>query len=170
MKRIAKIAPVMLLALCVGAVSWAGGPNCTGDGAKASATDASKASATATGSHCSGKSASAASQQACTIKANQVMYSFAVPSVECEHCVDAIQKAAMETKGIACAHVDLTTHTAYIIADKNVKEKTISAVITEAGYKNKYTGKGNKVEAAFAKSMASGDKSMTCCAKGKDKV
>lgn len=170
MKRITKIAPVMLLALCVGAVSWAGGPGCTDDGAKASATDASKASATATGSHCTGKGASAASQQTCALKTSQVMYSFSVPSVECEHCVEAIQKAAMETKGIACAHVDLSTHIAYIIADKNVKEKTISAVIAEAGYKNKYKGKGSKVEAAFAKSMASGDKNMACCAKSKDKV
>lgn len=167
MRTFAKIGMVSLLALCLTTTAWAGGSSCTKD-SEASATKAK--SATAGGSHCGAKTSTAA-EQACGVNANQVMYSFTVSSVECEKCVETIQKAAMEKKGITCAHVDLATHTAYIIADKNLSQKDVSKVIATAGYKNKYVGQGDKVEAAFAKAMASGDKGINCCAKAnKDKV
>jgi copper chaperone CopZ len=106
----------------------------------------------------------------CGVKANQVIYSFAVPTAHCESCIEGVQKAAMAHAGIACVHVDLSTHTAYIIADKNVSQKEIAKVIAAAGYKNSYKGEGSKVQAQFAKAIAAGDKGVACCAKGKDKV
>ena len=161
MRKLAQIVPAVVVSLCLAGTSWAGGANCGGEGAKASAEKA--------GSHCTYKDAMA---KGCTgVQANQVMYSFAVPSVECDHCIDAIQKAAMEKNGIHCVHVDLGSHTAYVIADKKMTQKDVAKVIAEAGYKNKYQGQGKKIEAAFAKAMASGDKSMNaCCAKAKEKV
>jgi len=162
MRKLGQIIPAVLVSLCLAGTSWAGGANCTGDGAKASAGEAGK--------HCTYKDANAMAGD-CGVRANQVMYSFAVPSVECDHCIDSVQKAAMAQSGIHCVHVDLATHTAYVITDKKMSQKDVSKVITTAGYKNKYQGQGKKVEAAFAKAMTAGDKSMNaCCAKEKEKV
>jgi copper chaperone CopZ len=179
MKRHTTLTLLSLLVLCVASVAWAGGSSCTSDQASASTT---AKPATPSGNncpvkgaqanaapHCTGKGAST-SAMTCDLSKNQTMYSFAVPSVECDHCVTAVQTALMQVKGVECAHVDLPTHAAYVIVDKNVSEKQLSKAITEAGFKNKYTAKGSKAEASFAKAMASGDKSMACCAKGKDKV
>ena len=160
MKTFAKVSALSLLALCVAATSWAGGKSCSSGGAKA---------ATA-GSHCGAKDANAMAAKECGVKANQAIYSFAVPSVECDNCIQSIQKAAMAKDGIACAHVDLSTHTAYIIADKKISQKEIAKLIAAAGYKNKFTGEGSKVQAAFVKAIASGDKGVACCAKAKDRV
>ncbi len=160
MKNLMKIAGLSILALCLASSSWAGGSSCSSSSEKVSE-----------GSHCTMKSnTSSASHEACTIKANQVIYSFAVPSVECDKCVEAIQKAAMAKTGVACAHVDISTHTAYIIADKKVSQKDLAKVIADAGYKNKFNGQGKKVQAEFAKAVASGDKGVSCCAKSKDKA
>ena len=159
MKNLMKIAGLSILALCLASSSWAGGSSCSSE-------------KVSEGSHCTMKSSntSSAAHEACTIKANQVIYSFAVPSVECDKCVEAIQKAAMAKTGVACAHVDITTHTAYIIADKKVSEKDLAKVIADAGYKNKFTGQGKNVQAAFAKAIAAGDKGVSNCAKNKDKA
>ena len=161
MKNLMKIAGLSILALCLASSSWAGGSSCSSSSEKVSE-----------GSHCTMKSSStsSATHEACTVKANQVIYSFAVPSVECDKCVETIQKAAMAKTGVACAHVDITTHTAYIIADKKVSEKDLAKVIADAGYKNKFTGQGKNVQAAFAKAIAAGDKGVSCCAKNKDKA
>ena len=165
MKRFAAIAPVAILALGLAATSWAGGASCSGDGAKSS-------SATMTqGSHCSGVEHSMAAKECPGLKAGMVMYSFAVPGVSCDHCVDSIQKTAMATKGIQCAHVDVATHTAYVIADKKMSKQQVSKMLTAAGFKNKYTAEGKTAQAAFTKAIASGDEGVNaCCAKGKDKV
>ena len=166
MKRFAAIAPVALLALGLAATSWAGGASCSGDGAKSSSATLSS------GGHCSGDAEHSMAAKECTgVKAGQVMYSFSVPAVECEHCVDSIQKTAMTTKGIHCAHVDLSTRTAYVIADKKLSKQQVSKMLTEAGFKNKFTAEGKNAQASFSKAIASGDKSVNaCCAKGKDKV
>ena len=165
MKRIAAIAPVMLFTLCLAATSWAGGASCSPDGAKSSSATMSS------GGHCPGAEHSMAANACSGVKANQVMYSFSVPAVECEHCVDSIQKAAMATKGVQCAHVDLSTRTAYVIADKKMSRQQVSKIITEAGFKNKFTAEGKNAQAAFTKAVASGDKSVnSCCARTKDKV
>lgn len=129
---------------------------------------------TAAGSHCDGvgKNAEAMAHD-CGLKAGQAMYSFAVPGAECEHCIRGIQKAAMAMKGVDCAHVDLTTHTAYVIADKSVSEKAIGKAIQDAGFKNTYKGTGPKVQAAFTEAMKSAKKngmSVSPEAKEKDKV
>jgi copper chaperone CopZ len=156
MKRLKYFAPLAGLALCVASVSWAGGSTCTHDGASAST------SATTTGSQCTGKSASTstggsctmkgtsatAASQVCAVKSNQVIYSFAVPTAHCGNCVSSIQKVAMDTKGIDCVGFDLANHTAYVIADKSVSQKQVAKMIQDAGFKNKYTGTGPKVQEA----------------------
>ncbi|MGE5177028.1 MAG: heavy-metal-associated domain-containing protein [Hyphomicrobiales bacterium] len=109
----------------------------------------------------------------CSVKANQAMYSFAVPGASCDACVGEIQRTTMAMKGVSCVHVDLDHHIAYIIADKSVTEQAIAKAISEAGYHNSYKGAGKTVEAEFAKAMhgAGPDASITHCAhKTKDKV
>ena len=160
MKTLAKISALSLLAVCIAATSWAGGKSCSSEGAKSASA----------GSHCSAKDTNAMAAKECSVKANQVIYSFAVPTAHCESCIEGVQKAAMAHAGIACAHVDLSTHTAYIIADKNVSQKEIAKAIAAAGYKNAYKGAGSKVQVEFAKAIAAGDKGVACCAKAKDKV
>lgn len=133
----------------------------------------SGASMASAGDKCPFMGASGDMAKACGVKANQAMYSFAVPTADCESCVKGIQSAAMAMKGVACVHVDLDTHTAYIIADKATSTKAVAAAIAKAGYKNSYKGEGSKVEAEFAKAMsgAGTDGSMSHCAhKEKDKV
>ena len=144
MKTLAKVSALSLLAVCLAATSWAGGKSCS-SGAKAEG-----ASSAAAGSHCGAKDSNAMAAKECGVKANQVIYSFAVPSVHCDNCTESVQKAAMAHAGIACAHVDLSTHTAYIIADKNVSRKEIAKVIAAAGFKNTYKAEGSKVQAEFA--------------------
>jgi copper chaperone CopZ len=185
MKRLKYFAPIAVLALCVASISWAGGSSCTKDGASATSTSttATTTGTTATGSHCSGdaamtsgkscpvKGSSAAAAQVCAVKPNQVIYSFAVPTAHCGNCVESIQKAAMDTKGITCVGFDLSNHTAYIIADKSVSKKDVSKMIADAGFKNKYTGEGPKVETAFTQAVATGGKNVSCCTKSdKDKA
>jgi copper chaperone CopZ len=170
MKKTLYAAPAMLLALCVAGTSLAGGPNC-GSGGKAEATTAKVASASAKGAggaHCEGmEGAKAMAAKECGVQANQVMYSFAVPSITCEGCVTNINKAAMAKAGIHCSHVDLSTKTAYFIVDKKMSKNDVSKVVTAAGYKNKFTASGDKAVKSFHAAFASGDKSVACCSKDK---
>jgi copper chaperone CopZ len=131
-------------------------------------TETSHMKATA-GHACDGMGKDASAGQ-CGVKAGQVMYSFAVAGVDCERCVSRIQKAAMATKGIHCAHVDLSSKTAYIIADKSMDQKAITKVIETAGFKNNYKGTGPAVEAEFTKMMSTGSGASCCMKKNKEKV
>jgi copper chaperone CopZ len=172
------IAIATALTLCVAGSAWAGATcdskaSGTSKAAAGTCTYKSEASAkSATGMSCPGTTGAKASMDQCGVKAGQVMYSFAVPSAECDHCSDAIQKASMATKGITCAHVDLGTHTAYIIADKGVTKDAVAKVIQEAGFKNTYKASGPKVEQEFFTAMKTAhSKGMSCCMKEKkDKV
>src|SRR5262249_24576766 len=186
MKTFANLTLGAVLTLGLAATAWAGGASCSGDKAS-SASMASGSHCTrdeaaaghcaggasasmAEGSHCGGMGTNAnAMAKECKPTANQVMYSFAVPSVECSGCVKSIQKAAMAMNGVSCAHVDLQTRIAYIIADKKVDERALSKAIADAGYKNKFTAQGSKAEAAFTKAWASNDKSVNCCSKANTK-
>jgi copper chaperone CopZ len=177
MKTLANVTLAASLVLGIASTSWAGGSACS-EGGKASSTSAASGShctrgadaSMASGSHCSGMGAHATAASECHVGANQVMYSFAVPTAECSTCVNAIQKAAIAQKGVSCAHVDLSTRTAYIIADKKVNERDLSRAIADAGYKNKFTAEGSKAQASFTKAFASGDKSVNCCSKNKDRA
>ena len=166
MKKVLYAAPAMLLALCVAGTSLAGGPNC-GSGGKAEATTAKVASAKgAGGAHCEGMDgAKAMVSKECGVQANQVMYSYAVPSVTCDGCVENISKAALAQKGIKCAHVDLNTKTAYFIVDKKMSKNDVAKVMTAAGYKNKFSASGDKAVKSFHAAFASGEKSVACCSK-----
>jgi copper chaperone CopZ len=175
MKRFNMIASVAALSLCVAGAAWAGAACESKDGKAAKAasgactykseTSAKSASA---GQTCPGTAGKQASMDQCGVKAGQVMYSFAVPSAESDHCVDSIQKASLGTKGITCAHVDLATHTAYLIADKTVSKDAIAKVIQQAGFKTSFKASGRKVEAEFAAAMkTSHQKGMSCCMKEK---
>ena len=165
MKGVRYAVPVMLLALCVAGTSLAG-PNCGSD-IKASATTAKVASAKgAGGAHCEGmEGARAMAARECGVKANQVMYSYAVPSVTCDGCVENISKAALAKNGVHCAHVDLSTKTAYFIVDKKMSKNDVSKVMTAVGYKNKFTASGDKAVKSFHAAFALGEKSVACCSK-----
>lgn len=163
MRNVMKLAPMLLLCGSLATTAWANGTGCSGSNSGASASSTSKAScpymtesshakAGMAGGHCDGMSKASMAQQ-CGVKANEAMYSFAVPGAECDHCVNTISKAAMAMTGVRCAHVDLNTRTAYIIADKKVDQKAIAKVIQTAGFRNTYKGTGPKVEAEFAKAM-----------------
>ena len=157
-----KAAPITAIALLVAGSAFAGGASCgTNDAAK---------SASAAGHHCDG--ASGASAMGCpTVKAGQNIYSFAVPTAECDHCVKAIQTALMAQKGVSCARVDLSSRTAYVIADRSIDKKAVAKTIQTAGFKNSFKGQGAKVQAEFAKAMSASDKGAASCArKEKDKV
>jgi copper chaperone CopZ len=167
--------------LLASTTAWAGGAGCYDKGAEAQAakgcavSGAKMASAPgAGGAHCNGidKSNAEAMAKACTLGKNQAIYSFAVPGAECDGCAQSIQSALMREAGIHCAHVDLETHTAYVIADKKMNTKSLSKVIQTAGFKNKYRGEGKNVQAEFTKAMtqADGKSGMACCARDKDKV
>lgn len=188
MKRTLASIPMFLLAISFAGAAWAGGSACSGKASGstqgASATKSCPATErvsagdhcavnhkAATGEHCAMKSAQEADASHCGVKANQAMYSYAVPSAECGHCSAAIQKAAMAFTGVSCAHVDLDHRVAYIIADKGADKLAIAKTIQAAGYKCTFQGQGAKVEAAFAKAMASSKGGDFCCAKkDKDKV
>ncbi|HEX7078614.1 MAG TPA: heavy metal-associated domain-containing protein [Candidatus Eisenbacteria bacterium] len=154
----------------------AAGTHCDGKDAAMAAGDrcpVSGATMTSGGGKCPYSGSNADMAKACGMTADQAIYSFAVPTAECDHCVKGIQDAAMAQKGVACAHVDLSTHTAYIIADKSVDRKSLASAIAKAGFKNSFTGEGAKVQAEFAKAMAGvGDQGSVshCAHKGKDKV
>lgn len=164
MKRISSIAAVCAIALLsIASVAFAGGSACM--------SHESSAKAAGAGGHCSGSSDASSMAKACEVKANEAIYSFAVPGVECDHCINSIQTALMAQKGVRCAHVDLATRTAYIIADHSVNKKAVAKTIQTAGFKNKFKGEGAKVQAEFAKAMTAGDKGINSCQrKEKDKV
>lgn len=171
MNRIVRIAaPLAAAALLACGSAFAGSACGSGD-------HATSASA---GHHCDGAGASSASAMSCpTVKANQSVYSFAVPGAFCDHCAKSIQTALMAQKGVSCAHVDVDTHTAYIIADRSIDKKAITRTIQTAGFKNTFKGQGSKVQAEFAKVMRSSsmDKAASGCpykeakeSKAKDKI
>jgi len=159
-----KIAPFAAAMLLVAGSAFAGGAHC-GSGDEASAKMTS-------GDHCVG--AKGAMAGSCPVVGkNQSVYSFAVPGAECDHCVQSIQTALMAQKGITCAHVDLASHTAFVIADRSLDKKSVAKVIQTAGFKNKFKGQGNKVQAEFAKVMATPAMKGACsykASKEKDKI
>jgi copper chaperone CopZ len=163
MNRIlSKAAPITAIALLVAGSAFAGGASCrTSDAAKSASA----------GHHCDGAAGASMTKACPTAKAGQNIYSFAVPTATCSHCVETIQTALMAQKGVTCAHVDLTKHTAYVIADRSLDKKAVAKTIQTAGFKNRFTGQGPKVQAEFAKAMTAGDKGANSCArKEKDKV
>ena len=163
MRILTKAAPLGAIALLIAGSAFAGA-NC-GSKESAAATTASA------GKHCEGVSGAASMAKACGLKADQAIYSFAVPTATCGSCVKSIQSALMAQKGIACAHVDLASHTAYVIADKSMNKKAVAKTIQSAGFKNNFKGEGSKVQAEFAKAMGAGDKGAASCSrKEKDKV
>jgi len=178
MKRMNVLAALSMVTLLTATTTaWAGGAMCTGKDAEASAkacpTGASAKMAGA-GGHCDmGKGASAmASGQSCELGENQMVYSFAVPGAECDDCASSISSALMAQKGIHCAHVDLKTHVAYVVADKKMDKKALAKCIQTAGFKNSFRGDGKNVRAEFTKMMTVSDsKGAACCAaKAKEKV
>ncbi len=179
MRRMKTLAAFSAMTLLAATTAMAGGAACSGGTGEASAKSCPVSGARMTsmtgagGAHCDGMSSKSADAmaKACTIGKNQAIYSFSVPGAECEGCAHSIQSALMREAGIHCAHVDLDKHVAYVIADKKMSTSKLSSVIKTAGFKNTYRGEGKKVQAEFAKAMASAsDNGMSCCAKEKDKV
>jgi copper chaperone CopZ len=180
MKRTNILAVLGAVSLLAATTAWAGGAACTGKDSDASSpshacpyTGAKSAQASEVGGKCDMHTMGAmANGQTCTIGANQMVYSFAVPTAECDHCAASITKALMDQKGIHCAHVDLKNRVAYIVADKKMDKNALAKCIKDAGFKNSYRGQGKAVQAEFTKMMtASTEKGAACCAvKTKEKV
>ena len=162
MKRTSMVLPAALAALSLAAVAWAGGSMCTGK--------PQGSAAQAAGSHCPmGEGAQAAGDH-CSLGANQAVLSYAVPGAECDACVKTIQRAAMALKGVSCAHVNLENRTAYIVAEKSVKQAAIAKTIRDAGFRCTFKADGPKVRTELMKAMASGGSAAFCAKKEKEKV
>ncbi len=178
MKRMNVLAAVSMVTLLTATTAWAGGAMCEGKDAEASAKACKVGSSVkltgAEGGHCDmGKGASASAEgKSCELGANQMVYSFAVPTAECDNCADGITKALMAQKGIHCAHVDLKARVAYVVADKKMDKNALAKTIKTAGFKSSYRGDGKNVRAEFTKMMTVADgKGAACCAsKAKEKV
>jgi copper chaperone CopZ len=182
MKRMNVLATLSVASLLASSMAYAGGAACEGGkdaeaSAKACKVSGKGASAqlTGAGGHCDmGKGASAMAEgKACALGANQMVYSFKVPSAECDNCATGISNALLATKGIHCAHVDLKARVAYVVAETKMDKKALAKVIADAGFKNSFRGDGKNVRAEFTKMIASSDKAAGCCAskeKAKDKV
>ncbi|HET9951308.1 MAG TPA: heavy metal-associated domain-containing protein [Candidatus Eisenbacteria bacterium] len=176
MKRMNMLAALSVVTLLAATTAWAGGNACSGNESEASAKASGKAcpisgttsaSMSANGGHCD-----LADGKACTIGANAMVYTFAVPGAECDHCAESISKALMAEKGVQCAHVDLKTHVAYVVSDKKLDKNAISKSIKTAGFKNSYRNDGKAARADLMKYMtaATAKPDACCAAKPKEKV
>src|SRR5262245_31482506 len=99
MKRMKVLAAVSVVALLAATTAWAGGAACekgaAGAEAAGHACKVSSAKMAGAGGHCDMGKGAMASGKACKLGANAMVYSFSVPTAECDHCVDGISKATM---------------------------------------------------------------------------
>ncbi len=181
MKQLRTLAALSAVTLLMATTAWAGGAACSVKGSESAAAKgctysgskmASAHGPDGAGCVMSDGSSAEAMAEACTVGKNQAIYSFAVPGAECDGCAHSIQSALMRQDGVHCAHVDLESHVAYVLADKKMNKKTLSGVIKTAGFKNTYRGEGKKIQAEFAKAMSGSlaKNGMACCAKGKERI
>lgn len=59
---------------------------------------------------------------------------FNVPTISCQHCVNAITKEVQGVQGVQNVKVDLSTKRVSVQADQSVPTETLVAAINEAGY------------------------------------
>lgn len=59
---------------------------------------------------------------------------FTVPTMSCQHCVNAITKEVSGLQGVQNVKVDLGTKRVSVQASDNVSTETIVEAINEAGY------------------------------------
>jgi copper chaperone len=59
---------------------------------------------------------------------------YSVPGVNCEHCVNAINKELSQIEGIQKIDVDLQTKKVKVQASESVPDERIRAGIDEAGF------------------------------------
>ena len=59
---------------------------------------------------------------------------FTVPSISCQHCVNAITKEVSSVQGVQHVKVDLGSKRVSVEADSQVATETIVQAINEAGY------------------------------------
>ena len=179
MKSMKTMAVMGVATLLVATAAWAGGAACSGEKGAMAEGKACKVSeakgaqmAETKGGHCDmGKGAKSAEMAGkCELGANQMVYSFAVPTAECDHCVDGISKAAMAQAGIHCVHVDLKNRVAYIVTDKKMDKNVLARALKSAGYKNSYRGDNKAVRAEATKFMTASTGAACCATKTKDKV
>lgn len=177
MKNMKTMAVMGFATLLVATTAWAGGAACSSEkGAmaegKACKASGAKSAEMASGGKCAKGAGAMAEGKGCSLGANQMVYSFAIPTAESEDCVDAISKAAMAQAGIACVHVDLKNRVAYIITDKKIEKNVLARALTDAGYKNSYRGDSKAVRAEATKLMtvSTGGSARCNLSKSKDKV
>lgn len=59
---------------------------------------------------------------------------FTVPTISCQHCVNAITKEVSAVQGVQQVNVDLTSKRVRVEADERVTTETLVHAINEAGY------------------------------------
>jgi copper chaperone len=59
---------------------------------------------------------------------------FTVPSMSCQHCVNAITKEVSNVQGVQKVQVDLGTKRVRVQADERVSTEALLEAINEAGY------------------------------------
>lgn len=59
---------------------------------------------------------------------------FSVPTISCQHCVNAITKEVQGVQGVQSVKVDLNTKRVSVQADASVPTQTLVEAINEAGY------------------------------------
>lgn len=59
---------------------------------------------------------------------------FKVPTISCQHCVNAITKEVAGVQGVQNVKVDLASKLVSVQADQSVTTETLVAAINEAGY------------------------------------
>lgn len=59
---------------------------------------------------------------------------FNVPTISCQHCVNAITKEVQGVQGVQHVNVDLSSKRVSVQADASVTTETLIQAINEAGY------------------------------------
>ena len=59
---------------------------------------------------------------------------FTVPTISCQHCVNAITKEVQSVQGVHNVKVDLSAKRVSVQADESVPTQTLIEAIHEAGY------------------------------------
>lgn len=59
---------------------------------------------------------------------------FNVPTISCQHCVNAINGEVSGVAGVQSVNVDLASKLVTVRAEESVSRETLTAAINEAGY------------------------------------
>ena len=67
---------------------------------------------------------------------NQKSVAIKISGMSCNHCVQHVEKALLQTRGVSTAKVDLSAEKAFVDYDQSeINEETLLQVVENAGYK-----------------------------------